>query len=156
MATVKKKRTKRYTPRTASSGLHILAERVVAHSPLPVEHRQNIAIDYYTALDAMIGGYASGKHFDTLVYAVNVARILADNGIGGEYEGLVEPALLAMQRCKQRFAHGGKYGLDGDGIQAMRAMAPLHEAQIEASTARELEAAVAEMHRRIDAGIVVQ
>jgi hypothetical protein len=150
----KPKRKKAYRPRpeTKFGGLHIISERMVQANPLTEEEQIHVSADYYAALTAMIEGRGESGHFDSLVYAVNIARILANNGIGEEYDELVYPALCAMKRCKERWARTGKFGLDGEGVQALRAMASLHEAQLEVTTAAELKAAIAEMHRRVAAG----
>jgi hypothetical protein len=53
---------------------------------------------------------------------------------------------------KARYQEHGKFGLDGEGLQALRAFAELHEAQVRTTTHGELEDAIKEMHRRIKAG----
>ncbi len=150
----KPKRKKQYRPqlRTQYGGLHVLASRIVNAEPLPNDQQVEVKADYYAAISAMIEGRGTGGHFDTLVYACNIARILANNGIGKEYRHLIYPALCAMARCKVRWQRTGKFGLDGEGLQALRDMGPLHEAQIEVTTASELGAALKEMHRRLAAG----
>ena len=154
MACRNKKRNKTYRPRPAScyGGLHVIAGRMVKAAPLTDVEQIDVLTGYYTAIEAMTDGRGTEAHFDTLVYACNIARILAGNGIGDEYQELVYPALCAMKRCKKRWQRTGKFGLDGEAVQALRDMAPLHEAQLEVTTAAELEAAIKEMHRRIADG----
>lgn len=146
-----KKRTKKYQPKGKSmiGGLHVIAGRLMALNPLPEERQANVAIAYHTSIDALTGGYAEKNHFDTIVYALNIGVILAESGIGAEYIELLRPASDAMQRCKERYLTSGKFGLDGEGLQAIRAVADLHEAQLAAATHAELQAAIDEMHRRL-------
>lgn len=147
----KAKRSKKYTPRGRSSigGLHAIAGKLFKASPLSDERQANVVIAYHTSIDAITGGYAQKNHFDTIVYALNIGSILAQNGIGTEYMDLIGPAKEAMLRCKERYLQNGRFGLDGEGLQAVRAVAGLHEAQIEIATQGELAAAIDEMHRRI-------
>lgn len=146
-----KKRAKKYQPKGKSmvGGLTAIAGKLVRQNPLPEERQKNVAIAYHTSIDALAGGYAEKNHFDTVVYALNIGVILAENGIGAEYLDLLRPASAAMARCKERYLKTERFGLDGDGLQAIRAVADLHEAQLAAATHGELAAAIDEMHRRI-------
>jgi hypothetical protein len=148
-----KRRTKKYSPRGHSTigGLHVIAGRLMHDNPLPPERQANVVIAYHTSIDAITGGYAEKTHFDTIVYALNIGSILAQNGIGAEYMELLGPAIQAMKRCKERWLATGRFGLDGDGLQAVIAAAEPHEAQLEMAKNGELVAAIDEMHRRLAA-----
>jgi len=97
----------------------------------------------------MTGGYAQPNHYDTIVYALDIGVILAENGIGGEHLDLLRPAVDAMHRCRSRYEESGKFGLDGDGLQAIQSVAGLHEAQMAVATHGELKAAIDAMYRRV-------
>lgn len=148
-----RKTRKAYKPKGRSTigGLHVIAGRLMASNPLPAERQANVAIAYHTSIDALTSGYAEKNHFDTIVYALNIGSILAQNGIGGDYIDLLPPASAAMVRCKERWQKTGKFGLDGEGLLAIRAVADLHEAQLAAATHAEPSAAIDEMHRRLGA-----
>lgn len=151
--TKKPRKAYRSKPRLKHGGLDVIARRITQGSPLLEEECVNVLTDYYEAITAMMAGRADQGHFDTLVYAVNIGRVLSDNGIGTEFEHLIDPAMGAMKRCKERMLRTKRIGLDADGIAALRDFGPLHEAQMETATAGEISAAITEMHRRIAAGL---
>lgn len=140
---------KRCQLRNASStgGLHLLARRQVSALPLTAERQANVLISYYTSIDALVGGYADASHVDTIVYALNISRLLAMRHLGEEYIEQISEAQLAIIRCQERYQTAGKYGLDGPGLVAIKAISVLHEAQIEMASQAELQAAIVEMHR---------
>lgn len=148
---MKKHRNKKYRQRPVSliGGIGAIIGNLRRTTALPPERQANVVIAYHTSIDAITGGRAQKNHFDTIVYALNIGTILAQNGIGTEYLDLIGPAKEAMLRCKERYLKTGRFGLDGEGLQAVRAVAGLHEAQIEVATHGELAAAIDEMHIRI-------
>lgn len=125
-------------------------------APLPSENQVNVVIAYHTSIDAMTGGTATTTHFDTLVYAMDIGVILAEHGIGTEYAEMIQPAMNGLIRAKERYLKTGKFGLDGDALAALKAVAGLHEAQLQVATRGQLEAAINEMHARIARGNTYQ
>lgn len=152
---IKPKRNKAYRPRGTAvyDGLPVLAGRLINREPLSDEQQTEVLTDYYAAIDAFLSGRAEFKHFEKLVYAVNVTRVLADMGFGDEYEEIIYQGMAAVQHIKDRQARTGKWGLDGDGRNALYAMEDLHRAQLEIATKGEIDAAIKEMWRRINAGL---
>jgi hypothetical protein len=150
-----KKPRKPYRPKGAAvyGGLPVLAGRIISQEPLTDEQQTDILTDYYTAIDALTQGRAEFSHFEKLVYAVNVTRVLADMGFGAEYDAMIQRGMAAVQTIKDRHARTGKWGIDGDGRKALYDMEDLHRAQLEVATKGEIGAAIAEMWRRIKAGI---
>lgn len=146
-----KRRNKPYRQRLASptGGMGLIIDRQWKSMAMPAERQANVVISYHTSIDALCGGYAGALHADTIIYALNIGRLLAMRGIGRDYVDQINAAQSAMQRVKDRHAATGKYGLDGPGLSAIRAVAGLHEAQMALATQAELQAAVAEMHRRL-------
>jgi hypothetical protein len=131
------------------SGLQVIADRAAQTKPLRPELQTEILCDYLNAIEALTSGRGTGKHYDVLVYACDISKILTDNDIGNAYSDMVSPALAALHRCRTRYDESGKWGLDGDGLQPLREMVELHRAQLEITTRAELQAAIAEMHRRL-------
>lgn len=149
-----KSRRKAYHPKPISriGGMGAIVKRretEVLSQPLEGERQSAVVIAYHAAIDAMTGGFADTYHFDTIVYALNVGQILAERGLGEEYLSLIEPAIEAMQRARARYLAHGKFGLDGDGLAAISAVADLHEEQMRLATHAELMSAVDEMHKRV-------
>jgi hypothetical protein len=155
---VKPRRSKPYRSRAISTlgGLTALAVRQVKQTPLSPEEQAEALTDYYTAIDALLCGRAQFAHFEKLVYAANVTRVLADMGIGDEYEEIIHNGMAAVQRIHDRQQATGHWEIDGDGCSALYAMEDLHRAQLEIATHGELEAALKEMWRRIKAGMKFQ
>lgn len=148
----KTKRTKRYhpKPRQPFGGLVAISANVRRRElaePLAAEQQLNVELAYHQSIDAMTGGHATQYHFDTIVYALNIGVILAERGLGSDYLDLLRPALAAMSRAKDRYLKLGKFGLDGDGLIAVRDVAGLHAEQIRLATQQELVDAIDTMHR---------
>lgn len=135
-----------------TAGLSILAKRYVNGTPMEDEKRERLVFDYYSALTAMTSGYATAAHADILTYAVNIGYLLTmiDAGLGKQHRtSLIKPALLALHRMNDRNKRLGKYGLDAEGLQALRDFAPLHESQLELASVGEIEAAIKKMHEGV-------
>ena len=149
-----KQRRKTYRPKPILKfgGLTAISENVRQQEltqPLAPDRQLNVELAYHQSIDAMTVGHATEYHFDTVVYALNIGVILAERGLGAEYLGLLRPALAAMGRAKERHRKHGKFGLDGDGLIAIRDVADLHAEQMRLATQGELVDAVDEMHRRV-------
>lgn len=151
----KTKRTKTYRAKPVAQfgGLPCLANRLAKATPLSGIQQTEVLTDYYAAMDAFMQGRAEFTHFEKLVYAVNVTRVLADMGFGEEYDETIYHGMAAVQRIKERHTKTQRWGLDGDGRRALHAMEDLHRAQLEIATKGEIDAAINEMWRRIRAGM---
>lgn len=123
---------------------------------LPPENQTNTVTAYHVAIDAMTTGSANLTHFDTLVYAMNIAVILMEQGLGDEDIELIRAAQDGLARAKARYLDRGKLGLDGDALQALKAAAIVHEAHVAVATRGELEDAINEMHARVERGNIRQ
>lgn len=125
------------------------AQRLQMHkAPLPPENQTSTVTAYHVAIDAMTNGSANLTHFDTLVYAMNIAVILMEQGLGDEDIELIRAAQDGLTR--------GKLGLDGDALQALKAAAIVHEAHVAVATRGELVDAINEMHARVERGNIRQ
>lgn len=152
------KKLEKHKPRIAhkdmAGGLGLLSDRYEKARPMDAERRVNSMSDYFSALDALMQGRADGGHADVLIYAVNIGYLLTelDAGLGKQHRNaLIKPAMLALQRMVDRVVNGARYGLDAEGLQALRAFADLHESQLELATQAEIEAGIIEMRKRIAA-----
>jgi len=138
-----------------ANGLALLARRYSAEQPIDEKNRKEALADYFLAIDAFVHGRSTDDHADVLIYAVNIGYLLTEVSpdLGREHRStLIKDAMMAMQRARDRREKYGKYGLDGEGLQALRLFSDLHEVQLEVATQAELQACIEEMHRRIDAG----
>jgi len=152
------KKLEKHKPRIGrkdiAGGLGLLSDRYEKSQPIDEERRIASLADYFSALDALTHGRATSAHADVLIYAVNIGYLLTelDSGFGKQHrKELIQPAMLALHRMVDRVDKGARYGLDAEGLQALRAFADLHESQLEIVTQGEIEAAIAEMHKRVAA-----
>lgn len=126
-------------------------------APLARQQLLDLAIGYHGALESLrTGGREADAH--TLAMASNVALMLCELGIGGEYIDGVKRAQDAIVAMLARAAKGGRYGFDGPGLAAVQAMLELHDAQLESPDCTEglLLAALAEIRKRMAAGQVLE
>lgn len=148
----KKKRNKAYRPRAAYQigGLGLIAS-INRAKPLDVEETIEICVAYDQSIKAITGGRADPYHFDTIIYAVNVGTILAEEkpDLGGEYIDLLLAALDGMHRAMSRYEMTKKIGLDGEALKALRDVEELLYEQLKVATQAELAWAIDEMYRRI-------
>lgn len=148
-----KRREKKYNPKKTSgnalAGVFLIGHKQAQDKPLDEERQQAVINDYYASLTAFANGVADGANYDTLAYGVNFGRLLGEMGLGGEYGDLIYDAMAAVHRIRVRFNETGKFGIDGEGLKALRDFAPLHEEQVRLATHAELDAAKDEMHRRV-------
>lgn len=149
-----KKPRKAYRPKrlTPYGGLYTVASRAVDAQPLTEDEQQSVVTDYYAALSALTEGRGTEAHFDSLCYAGNTAQIITRYVFTDADTDLVFAAMCAINRMRHRYQAGRGMGLDGAGLQALRAFGPLFEAIIAQSTAGELQEARLEMARRIARG----
>jgi hypothetical protein len=125
--------------------------------PLPVEDRNTIETGYVISLDRLTRGLADGEDIGALGFLANVTVILCEKGFGKEHEQLAVASQLALINAFRRGAtNGGRYGLSGDEMQAMRGVYQLHMAQLEVCGRGHLLAASAEVEKRQASGQVIE
>lgn len=151
----KPRRKYRPRPQALYGGLPVLAGRLVEQLPLTGEEQTNVLAEYVTAIDAMLQGRGTFLHFEKLVYGVNVARVLADYDadLGREHEGLIISAMEAVERISRRGAQTQCWTIADSELPHLYSFEDLLQAQLEVTTKAELEAALKEMWRRINAGM---
>ncbi len=161
MPTSRNTRRKRYRPRMTSpvAGLGTLltaSARIEDAHPISDDQVTDLAAAYWLALDAMVRGTSGEEEWSVVTCALNIALVLAEQGIGVEYERDFVAALDGAFRAKIRADEKGSWRFDGDALQAIRAALALHDQQIVAATKAQLRAAMTEVRRRIDDGCVYQ
>ncbi|MBV8666713.1 MAG: hypothetical protein JO269_09535 [Burkholderiaceae bacterium] len=152
---------KKYRPRAVSAvgGLFaIQAKHDAASDALPMTDDQiaDLSIAFRLAFQAMLTGAADEQQWSTCVASLNIAMVLAERGIGPEYLPQFTAALDGAFRARIRATRTGKWGFDGDAIQAIKEAFSAHELQIEHATKQEIREALIEVRLRVDAGQVYQ
>lgn len=152
-----KKRSKKYRPKPiAQEGGLLALNRIQARgenaSPLADDQLTDIGTGYWLALTNLTTGTGSEESWCTLVCALNIGMVLAEQGIGAVYVDAFVAALDGAFRAKQRSK--GTFRLDGDGLQAVRAALEIHDEQVKVAQRRELVQAMQTVRERIDSGNV--
>lgn len=149
-----KKPRKAYRPRMSSntSGLDVLDRR----TPMDKGQTTSLGIAYYVAFDEMLHGRGTEEHWSTVVCALNIALVIAETGPGLISIGTIKSALDGAVRARDRARKVGKWGFDGDAVIDIRIALDVHHAQMATVTKATVLKAIAEMHRRIDAGTVFE
>lgn len=155
-----KKPRRAYRPRVihAMDALRPLARAHVVQQiaqPLADDQTRDLGLQYHSALEAIRTGTATWADCDTLANAANIALVLSERGIGGEYLSDVHAAQEAIVRMVLRGNDTGRFVLDGPGLQAVSTLVELHDAQLEACTRADAMHAIREVKRRHDAGQVI-
>ncbi|SMG00349.1 hypothetical protein [Burkholderia singularis] len=147
-----RKPRKAYRPRAirCTAGLDALERR----TPMDVSQTTDLGIAYHVALSEMINGRGTEEHWSTIACALNVALVIAETGPGLSSIGIIKGALAGLVRARDRARRTGKWGFDGDALIDVKIALETHDAQMATVSKQSILAALAEVHRRIDAGDV--
>lgn len=159
MARSKKPRNKSYKPRPVSKVGGLFAIRAAHETaelkrPMSDEQITDLEVAYRLAFHDMLNGRATEENWCVCVCSLNIALVLAERGLGEEFIPRINEALEGAFRAKIRAARTGKWGFDGDAIQAIKDAYEVHEEQIKFTTKQEIRDALHEVHRRADEGNV--
>lgn len=97
------------------------------------------------AYDRLVDGTADLEDFNRVAVALNIAKVRAAEISQDIYDG-IEEGHQAMKRCKARYEKHGKFGFDGQGLQAMPYAIEAHEAIYQASSQKQMEIALKVVH----------
>lgn len=144
----KPKRTKRYQ-----------GPKYVARNPIKTffggmsdthaEEALEINAKNSAALQAMVQGRGCRDGWDRLIGAVNVANVLCEQLVGAEYREQILAARDAMLEVGKRGVKTSRFGLTGDELKVMNEFLDIHEAQIAAVRAIDIDRAADEVIRRV-------
>ena len=81
------------------------------------------------SLDDFLHGRASFRQWQDLVDAMNLCETMAEEGIGPDALDACHVAEKALFESAKRFERVGKFGLTGEGIQAVREVLEYHDLQ---------------------------
>jgi hypothetical protein len=147
--------------------------RVVRMSPDPVEYalsarrpiedaqREHLQMQVHSAIFALGHGSAEETDVVHLRSAANITLMLVEQTMGRDASGLsvLADATAAAQRAQEallniqeRHKRVGRWGLDGQELRHLNAMADLHDQFLEAADQRTVAAAVAAAVERIRLG----
>ena len=157
-----RKPRKAYRPRRADPFAAIArlgsAAAAVSTAPLDADQLVDLGIGYHHALTALRTGAGGWSDANDLAMAANVALLLAEVGIGGEYLPAIRDAQDAIVALLARGQRVGRYVFDGPGLVAVTELLSVHDAQLEceACTSAVMVGVLAEIRRRMADGQVLQ
>ncbi|MCM2543891.1 hypothetical protein ACVCII_24095 [Burkholderia glumae] len=125
---------------------------------MDLQQTTDLGIAYHIALDEMIHGRGTEEHWSTVACALNITLVLAERvkkGVPGWIE-LTNRALAGVVRSRDRARRVGAWGFDGEALADVKEALVLHDEQMAIFNKGEIMAALAEVHRRIDAGEVLK
>lgn len=111
------------------------------------------------AMEDLRTGQADEAQIGWLVNAVNLALILAEQGLGDDADmAAIKAGQDGLVRLIARQKRLGRFGLDGPGWQALSAALAVHDAQIESEdlTDRMMLCALVTLRQRIEAGQFIE
>jgi len=122
-----------------------------ASRPFPEEEATRIVNRVRVAYQCLRDGVASDEHFDRLGAAVNVAIVRCEQiGNSEPLQRLLVAAAKALMEGRALHARHGRYGLTGPGTLALNAGMDAYEEILRQSSARQMQAAVEEVVRRVN------
>lgn len=101
------------------------------------------------ALEAFRTGKATRDDWRSLADMLNVAQVMAEQGIGPEVLPACTAAEEALAAAHARFTAGRSLGFDGPGLQAMRELFAFHDLQRSSVSRSAYEAAITRTANRI-------
>ena len=126
-----------------------------AHTTLAQDQQRDIGIAYHSSLHAMLRGHGTEQTWSTVSCALNIALMLAEQGILPEALDTIKQAQNALVRSRARASKFGTWAFDGEGIRDVLAAANYYDEQLEISKRSQVIQAIKEVHRRIDIGETV-
>lgn len=141
----------RRVPRPANPCAMINA--VIRRSSLAEDQIETIRLAHHTALRSLVSHCGSERDVKQVVYALNMSLVLAEAGFGEEHVPLVANAMDAcFSSGGIRRLESGCWGLATEYEEAVGTALLLHDEQLAIASVAELQAADAELKRRVAAG----
>lgn len=119
--------------------------------PFDESERVRLNLPVRISFESMKTGKGVDEDFHTLAAAVNVALICAEK-IDPAVEETAIRARDALMRTLRRWKSTGRYGFDGPALFEIAECIDLHEQLIELQTPLQMQTAMKEVIRRMDAG----
>ena len=111
-----------------------------------------LRLQSYEAFDTIVSGEPTKDHVDTLISCGNMAETLARFGHGQDWL----PEIMQAQKCilemGRRGLKKGSFRFTGDEMQKIKLLLEIHDAQLEATTVRDMEKALDYIAKQIMAG----
>jgi hypothetical protein len=161
MTKPRKPRNKAYKPKpvTQHGGLVAIAmchARGENASVLKADQVTDIGVAYWLSFENLRVGTANEESWSCLACALNVGMVLAEKGIGAEYEPDIVRALDGLFRAKIRSKKSGNFRLDGEALRDIEHALQIHDQQMAISKRWEVTEAMNTIYKRLADGNVYQ
>ena len=92
---------------------------------------------------------ATRADWDVICAALNMARVMAEHGLGTEYMPEIDSAMAAHASAGRRSVRWDKMRYEGTELEQVNTAIDVHDAQLEAATIGDIERAHLEVAKRI-------
>jgi hypothetical protein len=116
-----------------------IAHGIVGASYTPRHLLDKLRLTEYAALESITKGNGTIQDWRTLVDVLNLAEMMAKNGVGPEVLPVCQKAQESLHKAALRYQNTMQMGLDGVGIQAVRDLLEYADLQQGSITRAEFE-----------------
>ena len=146
------KKKSKYKPKQIRlDTMEFVKQGIVKVADVPVAGIK-LRLQSYEAFDTIVSGEPTKDHVDTLISCGNMAETLARFGSGQDWL----PEIMQAQKCilemGRRGLKKGSFRFTGDEMQKIKLLLEIHDAQLEATTVRDMEKALDYIAKQIMAG----
>jgi hypothetical protein len=120
--------------------------------PMRAAQTLDLGIAYHVAYDELLKGRGGEEHWSTVVVALNIALVMAEQGPGADSIVFIKEALDGAVRTRDAARLSGIWEFDEDAKIDIAIALRAHDGQMSVTPQALVSAALAEVHRRIDAG----
>jgi hypothetical protein len=124
--------------------------------PLASDQQRDICIAYHACLQSILRGHGTDQAWHTLACSLNIAMMLCEQGFNAGKLDTIKQAQQAMLNCRARAARHGSYGFTGDEARLLMEACNAHDEQIATASKAQVSNALRDLHRRIEAGEVLE
>lgn len=114
-----------------------------------MSHLQGLFGKNHLAMQSMVRGIGTRSDWDLLVGAVNMGKVMCEQGIGDEFRTAMISGRDALCESGKRAVKTGRFGFSSDELKSMNEAMACHDAQLENIRAIDVERAANEVLRRI-------
>jgi hypothetical protein len=154
LAETMRKRTKRKMWNLIDPITHAIVGAAITHR----DKLDKLRMLEYSALEAITKGNGTVSDWRSLVDVLNLAEMMAKNGIGPEVLPICEIAQESLHKAAMRYQETLRMGLDGQGIQAIRELIAYADLQQGSISRSEFERYIQKTkdHIRSNSNLVVE
>ena len=139
---------RKHTKRTVRDPMACITRRM----PLATDQTQDLGLSYHAALGTMMTEYANESAWSVLACSLNIALLLAEQGINPDAEPVIKLAQEALMQVRRHAlaGNGWRINLSHHLKQAIMAAVCAHDEQCAQCTKGQISAALREINRRIE------